>query len=121
MSSAASMKLWKYAALGAVLAPFVARAGLIPTTPPVNFTNSTDPKVGSTIVNLLDSYASLMVFDPKLRNSVGVMEQNIQMVIEMTRNRTAAQTLAAVHDDRTAQPYSVLNGLGALTSYFMTG
>src|SRR5215831_3411494 len=121
MSSAASMKLWKYAALGAVLAPFAARAGLIPTTPPVNFTNSTDPKVGSTIVNLPDSYASLMVFDPKLRNSVGVMEQNIQTVIEMTRNRTAAQTLAAIHDDRTAQPYSVLNGLGALTSYFMTG
>jgi len=115
------MKLWKYAALGAVLAPFAARAGLIPTTPPVNFTNSTDPKVGSTIVNLLDSYASLMVFDPKLKNSVGVMEQNIQTVIEMTRNRTAAQTLAAIHDDRTAQPYSVLNGLGALTSYFMTG
>jgi len=121
MSSAASMKLWKYAALGAVLAPFAARAGLIPTTPPVNFTNSTDPKVGSTIVNLLDSYASLMVFDPKLKNSVGVMEQNIQTVIEMTRNRTAAETLAAIHDDRTAQPYSVLNGLGALTSYFMTG
>ena len=121
MSSAASMKLWKYAALGAVLAPFAARAGLIPTTPPVNFTNSTDPKVGSTIVNLLDSYASLMVFDPKLKNSVGVMEQNIQTVIEMTRNRTAAQTLVAIHDDRTAQPYSVLNGLGALTSYFMTG
>jgi len=115
------MKLWKYAALGAVLAPFAARAGLIPTTPPVNFTNSTDPKVGSTIVNLLDSYASLMVFDPKLKNSVGVMEQNIQTVIEMTRNRTAAETLAAIHDDRTAQPYSVLNGLGALTSYFMTG
>jgi membrane-associated phospholipid phosphatase len=39
----------------------------------------------------------------------------------MTRNRTPAQTLAAIHDDRTAQPYSVLNGLGLLTSYFMTG
>jgi membrane-associated phospholipid phosphatase len=121
MSSAASLKSWKYAALGAVLVPLAARAGAIPTTPPVNFTNSTNPAVGSTIVNLLDSYANLMLFDPKLRNGVGVMEQNIQTVIDMTQDRTATQTLAAIHDDRTAQPYSVLNGLGALTSYFMTG
>ena len=121
MTSAASLKLWKYAALGAVLVPFAARAGAIPTTPPVNFTNSSTATVGSTIVNLLDSYAHLMLVDPKLRNGAGVMEQNIQTVIKMTQERTAAQTLAAVHDDRTAQPYSVLNGLGPLTSYFMTG
>jgi membrane-associated phospholipid phosphatase len=121
MSSAASLKLWKYAALGAALVPFAARAGSIPTTPPVNFTNSTDAAVGSTIVNQLDSYATLMLFDPKLRHGAGVMDQNIETVIKMTRNRTAAQTLAAIHDDRTAQPYSVVNGLGVLTSYFMTG
>jgi membrane-associated phospholipid phosphatase len=121
MSSAASLKLWKYAALGAALVPFAARAGSIPTTPPVNFTNSTDPTVGSTIVNALDSYAHLMQFDPKLLHGAGVMDQNFRTVIEMTRNRTAAQTLDAVHDDRTAQPYSVLNGLGVLTPYFMTG
>lgn len=121
MSSAASLKLWKYAALGAALVPFAARAGSIPTTPPVNFTNSTNAAVGSTIVNLLDSYANLMLLDPKLRHGPGVMDQNIETVIKMTRNRTAAETLAAIHDDRTAQPYSVVNGLGVLTSYFMTG
>jgi membrane-associated phospholipid phosphatase len=121
MSSAASLKLLKYAALCAVLVPLAARAGTIPTTPPVKFTNSTDPKVGSTIVNLLDSYSNLMLFDPKVRNGISVMEQNIRIVIEMTQRRTAVQTLAAIHDDRTAQPYSVLNGLGVLTSYFMTG
>ena len=121
MSSAASLKLWKYAALGAALAPFAAWAGSIPTTPPVNFTNSSSAAVGSTIVNLLDSYTNLMPLDPKLRHGPGVMDQNIQTVIKMTRNRTAAQTLAAIHDDRTAQPYSVVNGLGVLTSYFMTG
>jgi membrane-associated phospholipid phosphatase len=121
MSSATSLKLWKYAALGAALMPFAARAGSIPTTPPVNFTNSTNAVVGSTIVNLLDSYTNLMLFDPKLRHGPGVMGQNIETVVKMTRHRTAVQTLAAVHDDRTAQPYSVLNGLGVLTSYFMTG
>ncbi|MGO8909147.1 MAG: hypothetical protein ACLQDM_07470 [Bradyrhizobium sp.] len=121
MSSAASLKLWKYAALGAALVPLAARAGSIPTTPPVNFTNSTTPTVGSTIVNLLDSYATMMQFNPKLRHGPGVMDQDLQTVIEMTRNRTPAQTLAAIHDDRTAQPYSVLNGLGVLTPYFMTG
>jgi len=121
MSSAASLKLWKYAALGAALVPFAARAGSIPTTPPVNFTNSSSASVGSTIVNLLDSYANLMQLDPKLRHGPGVMDQNIQTVIKMTRDRTPAQTLAAIHDDRTAQPYSVLNGLGVLAPYFMTG
>jgi len=121
MSSAASVKLWKYAALGAALVPFAARAGSIPTTPPVNFTNSSSASVGSTIVNLLDSYANLMQLDPKLRHGPAVMDQNIQTVIKMTRDRTPAQTLAAIHDDRTAQPYSVLNGLGVLTPYFMTG
>ena len=121
MSSAASLKIWKYAVLGAALAPFAGHAGSIPTTPPVNFTNSSTATVGSTIVNLLDSYANLMRFDPKLRHGAGVMDQNIETVIRMTRDRTAAQTLAAIHDDRTAQPYSVLNGLGVLTSNFMTG
>jgi membrane-associated phospholipid phosphatase len=92
-----------------------------PTTPPVNFTNSSGAAVGSTIVNLLDSYAKLMQLDPRLRQGPGVMDQNIETVIRMTRNRTAAQTLAVIHDDRTAQPYSVLNGLGVLTSSLMTG
>jgi membrane-associated phospholipid phosphatase len=121
MSHAVALKLWKYAALGAVLAPFAAQAEVIPTEPPVNFTNSTTPTVGSTIVNALDSYTHLMLFDPRLRNHVGVMEQDIRIVVQMTKQRTPAQTLAAIHDDRTAQPYSVLNGLGPLTSYFMTG
>jgi hypothetical protein len=121
MSHAVALKSWKYAALGAVLAPFAAQAGAIPTEPPVNFTNSTTPTVGSTIVNALDSYTHLMLFDPKVKNHVGVMEQDIRIVIQMTNQRTPAQTLAAIHDDRTAQPYSVLNGLGPLTSYFMTG
>jgi membrane-associated phospholipid phosphatase len=121
MSHLISLKLWKYAALGAALVPFAAQAGAIPTAPPINFTNSTNPTVGSTIVNALDSYAHLMLFDPLLRNRVGVMEQDIRIVIQMTQQRTPAQTQAAIHDDRTAQPYSVLNGLGPLTSYFMTG
>jgi membrane-associated phospholipid phosphatase len=50
-----------------------------------------------------------------------VMTQDYQTVLTMTQNRTDAQALAAIHDDRTAQPYSVLNGLGALTSYYLTG
>jgi hypothetical protein len=121
MSHVVALKLWKYAALGAVLAPFAVQAGVIPSEPPVNFTNSTTPTVGSTIVNALDSYTHLMLLDPQLRDHVGVMEQDIRIVIQMTKQRTLAQTLAAIHDDRTAQPYSVLNGLGPLTSYFMMG
>ncbi len=121
MSSSSALRFFKYAALGAALVPFGARAGTIPTTPPVNFTNSTTPAVGTTIVNALDAYTTLMLLDPRLRDGQGVMEENFQIVIRMTQQRTPAQTLAAVHDDRTAQPYSVLNGLGPLTSFFMTG
>ena len=121
MTSAAHLKIWKYAAFGALLVPFAAHAGAIPATPPVNFTNSSTASVGSIIVNLLDSYTHLMLTDPRLRDGGRVMEQNVQTVVRMTRERTEAQTLAAIHDDRTAQPYSVLNGLGPLTSYFMTG
>lgn len=121
MSLVASEKLCKYVALAAFLVPFAAQADTIPTAPPVGFTNSTDPTVGSTFVNALDAYAHLMTFNPWLLTDGRVMDQNIKTVIKMTQERTAAQTLAAVHDDRTAQPYSVLNGLGPLTSYFMTG
>jgi membrane-associated phospholipid phosphatase len=121
MISLPSSSFWKYATLGAALLPAVAHAGSIPTMPPVNFTNSSTASVGSTIVNLLDSYTRLMQVDPRLHNGGGVMEQNYQTVIRMTQERTPAQTLAAIHDDRTSQPYSVLNGLGPLTSYFMTG
>ncbi|MDR3440370.1 autotransporter domain-containing protein [Telmatospirillum sp.] len=67
------------------------------------------------IPNLLDSYTKLVLNNPS------VMTQNIQTVVTMTQNRTAAQTLAAIHDDRTSQQYSVMNGLGALTSLFLTG
>ncbi|MBR0971446.1 MULTISPECIES: phosphatase PAP2 family protein [Bradyrhizobium] len=121
MISLPSANFWKYATLGAALLPAVAHAGSIPTMPPVNFTNSSTASVGSTIVNLLDSYTRLMQVDPRLHNGGGLMEQNYQTVIRMTQERTPAQTLAAIHDDRTSQPYSVLNGLGPLTSYFMTG
>ncbi|MDU3131420.1 MAG: autotransporter outer membrane beta-barrel domain-containing protein, partial [Bradyrhizobium sp.] len=121
MSSSAYLKVWKYAALGSALLPIAAKAGDIPTTPPVNFTNSSTATVGSTMVNVVDAYTNLMLNDPKLTNGTGVMEQNLATVIRMTNARTAAQTLEAIHDDRTSQQYSVLNGLGVLTGYFMTG
>ncbi|WP_257167840.1 autotransporter domain-containing protein [Bradyrhizobium sp. SRS-191] len=121
MSSSACLKFWKYAALGSALLPFAAKAGDIPTTPPVNFTNSSTATVGSTMVNVVDSYINLMLNDPTLTNGTGVMEQNLATVVRMTQARTAAQTLEAIHDDRTSQQYSVLNGLGVLTGYFMTG
>lgn len=87
----------------------------LPTSPGVNFVNSTTPSVGTDMTKVLDSYLTLMQTNP------AAFVQNYQTVITMTQNRTAAQTLAAVHDDRTSQQYSVLNGLGALTSYYMTG
>lgn len=121
MSAAVSLTFCTCLTLGTVLPPVAAQAGPVPATPPVDFTNSTDPAVGSTIVNVVDSYATLMVFNPTLRTGGGVMEQNVQRVIDLTRRRTPAETLAAIHDDRTAQPYSILNGLGVLTSAFMTG
>ena len=102
-------------AVATVLLSAVPALAQVPTSPPVGFTNSTDPAVGSQIANVLDDYAKLM------QNNPAVMIQNYQTVVTMTQNRTAAQTLNAIHDDRTAQPYSVENGLGALTSLYLTG
>ncbi|MDU1689365.1 MAG: helix-turn-helix domain-containing protein [Bradyrhizobium sp.] len=96
MSSSAYLKVWKYAALGSALLPIAAKAGDIPTTPPVNFTNSSTATVGSTMVNVVDAYTNLMLNDPKLTNGTGVMEQNLATVIRMTNARTAAQTLESM-------------------------
>jgi outer membrane autotransporter protein len=93
----------------------VAALAQVPTSPPVNFTNSTSINPGTVIGNLLNSYATLEATQPQL------LVQNYDIVIAMTQARTDAQTLAAIHDDRTAQPYSATNGLGALTNLFLTG
>ncbi len=97
-----------------MLTPVIALAQ-VPTSPPVNFTNSTSINPGTVIGNLLNSYAKLEATQPQL------FVQNYDIVISMTQARTNAQTLAAIHDDRTAQPYSATNGLGALTNLFLTG
>ncbi|MCQ4160550.1 autotransporter domain-containing protein [Roseomonas sp. GC11] len=67
------------------------------------------------MAGVLDSYTDLMVNNP------AVMTQNIQTVVEMTQNRTEAQTIAAISTDRVGQQYNVMNGLGVLTSLFLTG
>ena len=87
----------------------------VPTTPPVGFTNSTSVSPGTVIPNSSNSYAGLM------QNNPAVMTQNYRDVVTMTNARTPAQTLAAIHDDRTNQQYSVMNGLGALTPLFLAG
>jgi hypothetical protein len=38
-------------------------------------------------------FALLMLSDPQLRNHVGVMEQDIRIVIQMTKQRTARSDL----------------------------
>ncbi|WP_076073068.1 autotransporter domain-containing protein [Sphingomonas montana] len=97
------------------LTPFVAVAQTLPTTPPLNYNNSSDPNPGTDIAKLLDSYVTLQRRNPE------AFVRNYQMVVDMTRNRTAAETLAAVRDDRATQIYNVLNGLGPLTNLYLTG
>jgi hypothetical protein len=98
-----------------IVSPAIALAAETPTKPPVNFTNSTDVTVGTQIPNLFSSFSNLMV------NYPAVMIQNYQTVINMTANLTSNQTLQAIHDDRTGNQYSVMNGLGPLTSIVLTG
>ncbi|WP_246102623.1 autotransporter domain-containing protein [Methylobacterium terricola] len=87
----------------------------VPTSPPVGFANSTSVDPGTVMNRVLDSYAGLLTGDP------AALTRNYQTVITMTQARTDAQTLAAIHDDRTGQAYSILNGLGPLTSAYLTG
>ncbi|MGY2050642.1 autotransporter-associated beta strand repeat-containing protein, partial [Methylobacterium sp. JK268] len=97
------------------LVPAAALAQPVPTGPAVGFANSTTVPPGTVINRVLDSYAALSAGSPS------VLLQNYQAVVALTQSRTDAQTLAAIHDDRTAQPYSILNGLGPLTSAYLTG
>lgn len=97
------------------LLPVGAQAQQIPTSPGIGFTNSTSVVPGTVIPRVLDSYIGLMTSNP------AVMIQNYQTVVGMTQARNADQTLAAIHDDRTVQAYSILNGLGPLTSAYLTG
>ncbi|VUD72767.1 Extracellular serine protease [Methylobacterium symbioticum] len=95
--------------------PIAALAQQVPTAPGTGFANSTSVNPGTVIPRLLDAYVGLMAGNPT------VLTQNYQTVIAMTQGRTADQTLAAIHDDRTGQAYSILNGLGPLTSAYLTG
>ncbi|WP_247636578.1 phosphatase PAP2 family protein, partial [Methylobacterium sp. 37f] len=97
------------------LLPLGATAQQIPTSPPVGFANSTSVRPGTVVPRVLDSFVGLMTANP------AVMTQNYQTVVQMTQARTADQTLAAIHDDRTGQAYSILNGLGPLTAAYLTG
>lgn len=97
------------------LFPVDSWAQAVPTSPPVGFANSTSVNPGTVLNRVLDSYTGLVTGNP------AVLTQNYQTVVTMTRGRTEAQTLAAIHDDRTGQAYSILNGLGPLTSAYLTG
>lgn len=110
-----STRQLRYAASATILLPTAAAAQTVPTSPPVTFVNDSNPAIGSIVPKLLDSYVTLA------RDRPDVLVQNYQTVVTMTKARTAAQTLAAIHDDRTNQAYTILNGLGALTGLYMTG
>ncbi|QCB42776.1 autotransporter domain-containing protein [Sphingomonas sp. PAMC26645] len=103
------------AASATMLTPLSIAAQTIPTSPPVNYVNESNPAIGSIVPKLLDSYVKL------IRDHPEVMVQNYKTVVTMTNARTPSQTLAAIHDDRTNQAYSILNGLGALTNLYMAG
>jgi autotransporter-associated beta strand protein len=53
--------------------------------------------------------------DGKILNS-GVLNSNIQYVVDVTNARTIAQELAAYLDDRRGKGYSISDGMGPLTS-----
>ncbi|MET7243405.1 autotransporter domain-containing protein [Methylobacterium sp. EM32] len=97
------------------LFPADAWAQGVPTSPSVGFSNSTSVNPGTVMNRVLDSYTGLLTGDP------AALTRNYQTVVTLTRGRTDAQTLAAIHDDRTGQAYSILNGLGPLTSSYLTG
>jgi autotransporter-associated beta strand protein len=97
------------------LFPAEAWAQGVPTSPPVGFANSTSVNPGTVMNRVLDSYAGLLTGDP------AALTRNYQTVVTLTQGRTDAQTLAAIHDDRTGQAYSILNGLGPLTSTYLAG
>ncbi|MBP0618055.1 autotransporter domain-containing protein [Jiella mangrovi] len=112
------MKLDRFAGLllvGTALSGTPVMAQEIPTSPAVGFSNGRTTDDPSDLPYLMDSFVDLIEGDPS------VMIRNYDLSAEITESRTEAQTLQAIHDDRTDQKYSVTNGLGVLTSLFLTG
>ncbi|MBO0662011.1 autotransporter domain-containing protein [Jiella sp. MQZ9-1] len=101
--------------LSSALSVVPAVAQEVPNSPPVGFSNGRTAQDPSQLPYLMDSFVNLIEGDPT------VMDRNFDLSAEITHGRTDAQTLAAIHDDRTDQKYSVTNGLGVLTSLFLTG
>jgi autotransporter-associated beta strand protein len=87
-----------------------------------NTTTATNP-----VLALLSGFNQLWTpgatWDTGVATTVGtpILANNIQQVIDITTQRTSAQADAAYYDDRRNQNYSVLEGLGPLTSTYLTG
>ena len=83
-------KIMVCAASATMLTPLSIAAQTIPTSPPVNYVNESNPAIGSIVPKLLDSYVKL------IRDHPEVMVQNYKTVVTMTNARTPSQTLAAM-------------------------
>lgn len=62
-------------------------------------------------------------WDQGVPTAVGlpILKQNQAYVVQVTKNRTPDQAVAAYIDDRRNQAYSILEGLGPLLPYYLAG
>jgi len=108
------------------LAPTAALAGpAAPSGVPAivdNYKNNATTDAG---VAVLAQYNKLWTPGTTYSNGIvlnsAVLSQNVQYTATVTSQRNSAQEVAAYMDDRRDQSYSVLDGLGPLYSYYLTG
>jgi len=87
-----------------------------------NYKNNATTDAGVTV---LSQYNNLWTPGTTYSNGTvlnsSVLSENVQYTASVTSQRDTAQEVAAYMDDRRDQSYSVLDGLGPLYSYYLTG
>ncbi len=84
-----------------------------------NMTVNSNPVIG-----MLSGFNQLWVpghtWDSGIKLNSGVLDANIQKVVDIAESRTPLEENAAYFDDRRQQSYSVIDGLGSLTDVYRT-
>lgn len=85
-----------------------------------NMKPETNPAIG-TLSEFLKLWSPGNAWDNGKKINSGVLDENINKVVTLTKNRTSSEEHQAYLDDRRNQNYSVIDGLGLYTDAFRSG
>jgi len=87
-----------------------------------NYKNNATTDAGVTVLSQYNSlWTPGSTYNTGTVLNSSILSENVQYTASVTSQRDTAQEVAAYMDDRRDQSYSVLDGLGPLYSYYLTG